>query len=131
VQGRSGIADDLPQVDAIYVNAAITQPSRAWLDALRPSGRLMFPLHAPRGFGGMLRVERPASGMVWAARFVSRAGFIACHGPQDEAAGQRLTTVFARKDLQAVQSMRLDATPDATCWYAGDDWWLSTAPPAG
>jgi protein-L-isoaspartate(D-aspartate) O-methyltransferase len=129
VHARSGIADGLPQADAIYVNASITQPSWTWLDALRPGGRLMFPLHARGGFGGMLRVERPGSGMVWPARFVSQAGFIACQGRQDDAAGRRLTTAFARRDLHAVQSLRLDDAPDATCWYAGDDWWLSTDAP--
>jgi protein-L-isoaspartate(D-aspartate) O-methyltransferase len=32
VQARSGIVDDLPKVDAIYVCAGITQPCWAWLD---------------------------------------------------------------------------------------------------
>lgn len=41
---RSGAVDALPEADAIYVNAGITQPSWAWLEALRPGGRLIFPL---------------------------------------------------------------------------------------
>ncbi len=126
VHARSGIGDGLPPADAVYVNAAITQPSWSWLDALRPGGRLMFPLHAPGGFGGMLLVQRPASGLAWPARFVSQAGFIPCQGRQDDAAGRRLSAAFARKDWRAVQSLRLDGAPDAACWYAGDDWWLST-----
>ena len=58
VHGRSGIGDGLPQADAIYVNASAVGPSWSWLDALRTGGRLMFPLHAPGGFGAMLRVTR-------------------------------------------------------------------------
>ena len=44
---QSGIAADLPLADLIYVCAGAAQPSRTWLDALRPKGRLLFPL-APR-----------------------------------------------------------------------------------
>jgi len=36
VHPQSGIADDLPKADAIYVCAGITQPSWTWLDAMRP-----------------------------------------------------------------------------------------------
>lgn len=130
VQPRSGIADDLPKVDAVYVNAGITQPSWTWLDALRPGGRLLFPLHAVGGFGAMLLVTRPSHGMSWPARFVSRAGFIACTGPQDEETGRRLTAAFANGGWEQVQSLRIDDPADGTCWFAGDGWWLSTAAPA-
>lgn len=41
---QSGISDGLPFADAIYVNAGITQPESKWLAALRPGGRLLFPL---------------------------------------------------------------------------------------
>ena len=73
LHARSGIGDGLPEVDCIYVNAGITQPSWAWLDALRVGGRLMFPLQPVSGLGGMLLVTRPAMGTAWPARFVSRA----------------------------------------------------------
>lgn len=129
---RSGVADGLPVADAIYVNAALTQPSRAWLDALRPpaegrpGGRLMFPLHAPGGFGGMLMITR-AAGPAWPARFVSPAGFIPCSAPQDEAAGRALTAAFADGSWRLVRSFRTDAPDATTSWHAGDGWWLSTA----
>ena len=44
VRMQSGVAPDLPQADLIYVCAGAAQPSRTWLDALRPGGRLLFPL---------------------------------------------------------------------------------------
>ena len=65
VRMQSGVAPDLPQADLIYVCAGAAQPSRTWLDALRPGGRLLFPL-APTGvFGGMLRITRPDQGSAW------------------------------------------------------------------
>jgi protein-L-isoaspartate(D-aspartate) O-methyltransferase len=130
VEARSGIAEDLPKVDRIYVNAGITQPSWAWLDALRPGGRLLFPLQPIRGLGGMLLVERPQQGAAWPARFVSRAVFIGCEGRQDEVLAQRLALAFSHNNADTVRSLRLDGEPDATCWCAGDDWWLSTRPSA-
>jgi protein-L-isoaspartate(D-aspartate) O-methyltransferase len=127
LRARSGIADDLPRVDAIYVNAGLTQPSRAWLDALRPGGRLLVPLQPEGGLGAVLLVRRPvAGGPSWPARFVSRAGFIACQGGQDDEAGRALAAAFADNAWEKVRSLHLDGGPDATCWFKGEGWWLST-----
>ena len=127
VHARSGIGEGMPKVDAIYVNAGITQPSWTWLDALRPDGRLIFPLQSVDGVGGMLLVKRPRHGMKWPARFVWPATFIACSGPQDDEAGRRLAAAFTNGGWQTVSSLRIDDPADGTCWFAGDGWWLSTA----
>lgn len=126
VQPRSGIAEDLPKVDAIYVCAGITQPSWTWLDALRPGGRLLFPLQPEGGFGGMLLLQRPDHRLRWPAKFVSRAAFIGCVGQQDADAGRRLAQAFS-SGWDRVRSFRMDDARDDTCWFAGDGWWLSTA----
>ena len=126
LHARSGIGDGLPEVDCVYVNAGITQPSRAWLDALRVGGRLLFPLQPVSGLGGMLLVTRLAVGNAWPARFISRAIFIGCAGPQDEATSQNLVNAFSKGGADTVRSLHLDREPDTTCWCAGDDWWLST-----
>jgi protein-L-isoaspartate(D-aspartate) O-methyltransferase len=126
VRMQSGVAPDLPQADLIYVCAGAAHPSRMWLDALRPGGRLLFPL-APQGvFGGMLLITRPDQGSAWPATFVTRAAFVGCEGLQDEEAGPRLTKAFS-KDWDRVRSLRLDGSPDDSCWFAGEGWWLSTA----
>lgn len=128
VQARSGIADDLPRVAAIYVNAGITQPCSVWLEALQAGGRLLFPLQPPRGLGGMLRIKKPREGGVsWPARFVSRAAFVPCQGRQDEDIGRDLAAAFASGDWRRVQSFHITDRPDETCWFKADDWWLSTA----
>ena len=130
VHARSGAAEGLPKADAVYVNAGITQPSRAWLDALRPDGRLLFPLQPgpdAGGPGGMLLVRRPhEGGTAWPARFVSRASFIACQARQDEGTGRSLAAAFAGGGWQAVKSLRLGGKADDSCWFRGEDWWLST-----
>jgi protein-L-isoaspartate(D-aspartate) O-methyltransferase len=129
VQPQTGIAEGLPKVDAIYVNAGITQPSWAWLDALLPKGRLVFPLHAEGCVGGMLHIKRPDHGAIWPARFLSAAAFISCVGPQDPDVGRRLNAAFASGGAEAVRSFRTNARIDETCWFKGDGWWLSTAEP--
>jgi protein-L-isoaspartate(D-aspartate) O-methyltransferase len=126
VRIQSGVTADLPEADIIYVCAGAARPNRMWLDALRPGGRLLFPL-APKGvFGGMLLIARPDQGSTWPAKFVSRAAFVGCVGLQDEEAGHRLVEAFS-KDWVGVQSLRLNGSPDDSCWFAGDGWWLSTS----
>ena len=129
IEARSGITDGLPKADAVYVNAGITQPSWTWLNALRVGGRLLFPLQPEGGFGAILLVQKPREGgTVWPARFVTRAAFTACQGArQDSETGLGLAAAFAQGNWEAVRSLRLDDKPDATCWFRGDDWWLSTA----
>jgi protein-L-isoaspartate(D-aspartate) O-methyltransferase len=128
IQPRSGIAEDLPKADAIYVCAGITQPSWTWIDALNPGGRLLFPLQPEVGLGGMLLLKRPKSGLNWPAKFVSRARFVGCEGHQDTHQTERLRAAFS-SHWNLVQSFRIDDEVDDTCWFAGDGWWLSTAAP--
>jgi len=126
VVGRSGLEAPLPESDVIYVCAGVTSPVRPWLDALSESGRLIFPLTPGWDRGGMLLVTRRATGL--AARFVSQAWFITCAGGQEASEADALRAAFARGGEDDVRSLRLAPDhPDATCWLAGDSWWLSTA----
>ena len=51
VSGVSGASGCLPMSDIIYVSAGATHPTPTWLDALKPNGRLLFPLTPNRGWG--------------------------------------------------------------------------------
>jgi protein-L-isoaspartate(D-aspartate) O-methyltransferase len=124
VRARSGV-DDLPKADAIYVNAAASHPLRAWLDALKVGGRLLFPLQAARSSGAMLLVTRPESGDAWPARFLSPVVFIACEGAQDRVTARKLDEAF-RRGSGRVRSLRFGAAPSPSDWLRGDDWALST-----
>lgn len=128
VRACSGTSADLPEIDIIYVNAGITRPHKAWLTALRPDGRLLFPLqpNRRRRFGGMLLMQKPSGGTVWAARFICRVIFIPCEDvPQDDKMGAVLEAAFEGGGWEKVRSFHPDEKPDDTCWLKGDGWWLS------
>jgi protein-L-isoaspartate(D-aspartate) O-methyltransferase len=127
VRARSGV-DDLPAADAIIVNAAATHPLRAWLDALKPGGRLVFPLQAAGSTGAMLIVSRPERGEAWPARLLSRVVFIACAGAQDAETGRRLDQAFRPGGTERVRSLRFGDAPCDSDWVRGDGWALSTEP---
>jgi protein-L-isoaspartate(D-aspartate) O-methyltransferase len=128
---QSGVVGPLPDCDVLYVNAGATAPLDLWLDALRPGGRLLFPLTpadiagrpAP---GGMLLVSYMSDDL-FAARFVCPAAFIPCVGGRDDEIAVRLSVAFSRGDSRNVQSLRRNSQTDETCWCAGKGWWLSTA----
>jgi protein-L-isoaspartate(D-aspartate) O-methyltransferase len=128
---RSGAEGTIPDSDAIYVTAGATAPLDLWVDALRPSGRLLFPL-TPSGSGGklglgnMLLVTRVAEEQ-FDARFVCPAMFIPCIGGRDEDTAKKLTEAFRSGRTNKVRSLRRRTMPDETCWFSGKGWWLSTA----
>jgi protein-L-isoaspartate(D-aspartate) O-methyltransferase len=128
VRARSGV-DELPAADAIYVSAAATHPLRAWLDALRVGGRLVFPLHAAGSNGAMLIVTRPERGAAWPARLFLGVVFIACAGAQDAEMGRKLDQAFRRGGQAGVRSLRLGGAPSETDWVRGEGWALSRDPP--
>jgi len=124
---RSGSIGPLPPCDVIYVCAGATGPVDAWLEALRPGGRLVFPLIPSEGLGGMLLITRtPAEG--FEARFTSRAMFVPCADARDAETAGKLSKAFLRDDMWQVKSLRRDSAPDDSCWVAGRNWWLSKAP---
>lgn len=125
VRDRSGTDGELPACDIIYVSAGATRPLDAWLDALRPCGRLLFPLTPNRGLGGLLLVTRKAAGS-FDARFVQPAAFIACDGARDQQEAERLSDAFARGTMHEVKSLHRGTAPDSSAWFAGRGWWLST-----
>ncbi len=129
VSAQSATDGDLPSCDIVYVSAGATRPPDAWLDALRPGGRLLFPLTPNIGMGGMLLVTRAAA-TVFDARFVQPATFIYCEGARDSSEGDELAKVFALGTWRQVKSLRRDVPPDDSCWYAGEGWWLSIRPNA-
>ena len=127
VRARSGAAD-LPAADAIYVNAAATHPLRAWLDALKPDGRLVFPLQAAGSNGAMALITRPERGEAWPARLLTGVVFIPCAGGQDPDMGRKLDEAFRRGGQERVRSLRFGDAPSETDWVRGDGWALSTEP---
>lgn len=128
VEARSGVMRPEAPVDLLYVNAGAQQLPRSWIDALSPLGRLVVPLASSAGPGAVFLIRRDAE-TLWSARFLCRAGFVPCIGAQDEAASARLVEALRTDACRAVRSLRVaPARPDASCWLAGDGWWLSVDP---
>jgi protein-L-isoaspartate(D-aspartate) O-methyltransferase len=126
VYARSASDGHLGGYNIIYISAGATHPLRTWLDALRPGGRLLFPLTPDEGLGGMLLVTRRRE-QAFEARFVHPATFIPCTGARNDAMARALSQAFARGNMWDVRSLRRDTPPDTSCWLAGENWWLSTA----
>jgi protein-L-isoaspartate(D-aspartate) O-methyltransferase len=127
VQGCSGTVGTLPDCDVIYVNAGVTGPPAAWLDALGSHGRVIFPLTSTLGTGQMLLLER-FDEVCFSARLTGAVGFIPCIGARDEVAAFKLADAFAEGGARDVKSLHRGNSPDETCWFDGDSWWLSTSP---
>jgi len=126
VRNQDGAQTTFDPVDVIMVSAGATHPLPSWLNALRPRGRLLFPMTtARRGPGAMLLVTRCHTEGI-AARFLCRAEFIDFQGARDARIGDRLAAALIRDRGAPVRSLRQDAhEEDATCWLHERDWCLS------
>lgn len=136
VHAGSGISSALPACNIIYVCAGATHPCAAWLKALRPGGKLLFPLQFETGFSGLLLIEKPAAGAeptdqslvrekIWDARFVIRAGYIHCEDlPPSADRRQEFVAAFEGESWTGVKRIVFNDEPDETCWFHGDGWWL-------
>jgi protein-L-isoaspartate(D-aspartate) O-methyltransferase len=120
--------------DAIFINAGATYLPSAWLDALRPGGRLLIPLTVASdpnasGMGFMLKVTR--QNQSYEARFLSSVMIFPCIGLRDAESNQRLLEALQRGMWGSVQSLRREPhEPHDTCWLHGDGFCLSTTPSA-
>jgi len=129
VRRASGVADDLPRCDGIYVNAGATRPAAEWLDALNASGRLLFPLSGTEasGAGVSLLVKRLEHS--FAARVVGYCQFIPCRDAFDQDEASRVTAAFRSGVLWTVKSLVRNHQPDDTAVVIGKGWWLSSSAP--
>ena len=126
--GRVDIPADL---DAILINAGATHPLAAWLDAMRPGGRMILPLTftvdtLPQniGKGGVLLVTRNADG--YAARFITPVAIYSCARVRDSALNETLKTSFMKGVWFTVRRLRRDSHDlTSTCWLHGPDFCLS------
>src|SRR6266850_8495588 len=120
--------------DAIFINAGATHVRSAWLDNLRPGGRLLLPLTFgadpnANGMGFTLKVTYESQ--IYAARFLSPVMIFSCIGSRNEESNQRLRDAMKLGTWGSVQSLRREShEPSDTCWLHGDNFCLSTLPAA-
>jgi protein-L-isoaspartate(D-aspartate) O-methyltransferase len=121
--------------DAIFVNAGATHVRSAWLDGLKPEGRLLLPLTFAAnpevaGMGFMLRVRRQEG--EYPARFLSPVMIFPCIGSRDEDSNRRLRETIQRGTWTTVQSLRREPHEASdTCWLHDETFCLSTLPVGG
>ena len=126
VKNADGAAVSFDAADVIMASAGATHPLQSWLDALKPEGRLLFPMtSARRGPGAMLLITRRREGQ-YTARFLCWVGFIDFQGARQENMSRRLAAALKRDRGSPVKSLRRDVhTRDDACWLHGKGWCLS------
>jgi protein-L-isoaspartate(D-aspartate) O-methyltransferase len=115
--------------DAILVNAGVTHPREAWLDALPVGGRLALPLTVEMqgtiGKGFMLRLTRQPGGDF----AVSTLGIVAIYsavGLRDAAINAALADVMRKQPWPTATRLRRDAHEQAaSCWLHTGGWCLA------
>ncbi len=133
VSGDATTYDPGP-ADGILVNAGATHPCPLWLDSLKPSGRLVFPMVrwpegsklgvGSAGWGAMIRIQRLQSS--YSARWITPAGIFPCFGAIDSEADRRLGDALALNGLTDVRSLRREAhDPDPFCLLHGEGYCFS------
>jgi protein-L-isoaspartate(D-aspartate) O-methyltransferase len=112
--------------DAILVNAGVTHPQAAWLDALVPGGRMVLPLTAAMpamgatiGKGIMTMVTRETSG-AFAARLVNFVAIYSGVGLRDDALNAQIGRALQTMPYPQLKRLRLDAhEATSACWLHG------------
>jgi protein-L-isoaspartate(D-aspartate) O-methyltransferase len=109
--------------DAMLINAGVTHPQPAWLDALAPGGRMILPLTATMpgmatiGKGLLLLLTRTDDPGAFSARI---AGFVAIYsalGLRDEATNAALGQAMMKHPFPPIRTLRRDThEASATCW---------------
>lgn len=106
--------------DSIVVSAGATHPLPAWLAALKPEGKLLFPLTPARGPGAMAYLTRKGAD-VFAATLCGSVFFVDFEGARDTAIGNELAHALKRDHGSSVRSLRCDAHErDDSCWLHGN-----------
>lgn len=125
VANGDGTGHPLTPADVIVASAGATHPLPAWLDALKPGGRLLFPMTPTEGFGGMLLVTRLRADK-FSARFLCRVLFYEFAGARDDEVSKRLAEALAHDRGAGVKSLRSDPhEQEENCWLHEDGWCLS------
>lgn len=111
--------------DGVLINAGVTHPLDAWLDALGAAGRLVLPLTAtfeamgPIGKGPVILISK--QGPAFAARVVSFLAIYSAIGIRDDAANVALGEALKRTPFPRLSRLRRDLhAPEPGCWlHAG------------
>ena len=114
----------MPPSDLIYINAAVVAPPLAWLKALRPGGRMIFPWRPADNIG--LTVLLTEAGYGFAGKILMSAWFIPCVGASNPNVCIKAPTSSEARTLHSAW-LTADRQPDDTAVAIYDDMWFSSA----
>lgn len=110
--------------DAVLVSAGMTHPHEAWLRALRPSGRMVFPLTVtmqamgPLGKGVMTLITARENSGAFDARVLTMTAIYSAIGIRDVALNETLGAAFMRGGMPSFTRLRRDQhDPSPSCWF--------------
>ncbi|MGX5803156.1 protein-L-isoaspartate O-methyltransferase family protein [Bradyrhizobium sp. Arg314] len=117
------VANPLPPSDVIYVNAGVVAPPAAWLKALKPGGRMIFPWRPSETVGLAVLVTRLENG--FACLPFMGSWFIPCIGASVAEPEARIPS---RERAARTRSIWQTAakTPDRTATAVFGDVWFSS-----
>jgi protein-L-isoaspartate(D-aspartate) O-methyltransferase len=118
----------LPDSDVIYVNAGVVVPPTAWLKALKPGGRLIFPWNPTAEIGLTILVTRVNT--VYIAQPLMSAWFIPCVGASDSSQCIKAPRVAEARTIRSLW-LTTDRKPDDTAIAIFPDLWFSSSPLPG
>ena len=124
VEARHGNGAELDETfDAILVNAGVTHPLPAWLDALAPDGRMIVPLTATAaamttiGKGPLVLITNTGGRGRLPARIVGFVAIYSAIGLRDDAINTTLGQTMAKAPYAPVKWLRRDPhEPQPSCW---------------
>ncbi|MDX8441700.1 protein-L-isoaspartate O-methyltransferase family protein [Mesorhizobium australafricanum] len=119
----NAVANPLPPSDVIYVNAGVVAPPAAWLKALKPGGRMIFPWRPSETVGLAVLVTRLENG--FACLPFMGSWFIPCIGASVAEPEARIPS---RERAARTRSIWQTAakTPDRTATAVFGDVWFSS-----
>jgi protein-L-isoaspartate(D-aspartate) O-methyltransferase len=126
---RDGSSGPFEPADVIVVSAGVTHPLPAWLNAVKPGGRLLFPMTVTNGPGVMTLLTRKSEEN-FAARFLCGVAFIDFSGARNPEVSIQLGKALRRDQGAPVKSLRCDShEKEERCWLHGEGWCFSTRAP--
>jgi protein-L-isoaspartate(D-aspartate) O-methyltransferase len=116
-------------VDVIVVSAGATHPLAPWLAAVKPTGKLLFPLTSTRGPGAMAHLVRKSVDL-FAATLYGTVFFVDFAGARDPVIHDELLRALKRDEGASVRSLRCAPhAKDDSCWLHGNGWCFSCLAP--
>jgi protein-L-isoaspartate(D-aspartate) O-methyltransferase len=124
VHAADGAALDAGTFDAIFTNAGVTHPHRAWLEHLNEGGRMVLPVtfagEMGTGMGVMVKIANSEG--IFTIQVVSEVGIYHCTSVRDANLESVIRKVLATKALLNAKVVRMDLHEQSdTCILHRDD----------